>query len=94
MIQTQIYTTGARVNTFGIEGVSENALFMKEIEHASKIRNRIIDCFETANIPGQSDSEIERLLHFAVVGTWCWSAYDSLILSRENHVHHSSIVRK
>ena len=41
---------------------------MKEIEHASKIRNRIIDCFETANIPGQSENEIERLLHFAVVG--------------------------
>jgi len=41
---------------------------MKEISHASKIRNRIIDCFETANLPGQSESEIERLLHFAVVG--------------------------
>jgi len=63
-----IVACGARVNTFGIKGVQENAIFMKEINDATRIRNRIIDCFETASIPGQPADEIKRLLHFAVVG--------------------------
>ncbi len=59
---------GCDVATFGIKGVQENALFMKEIHDSKKIRDRIQNCFESASIPGKSSKEVEKLLHFVVVG--------------------------
>lgn len=59
---------GAETATFNIPGVPENAVYMKSVEDTTKIRNRIMDCFETAVIPGQPEEEVERLLHFVVVG--------------------------
>jgi NADH:ubiquinone reductase (non-electrogenic) len=41
---------------------------MKEIKHSYAIRDKILDCLGTANIPGQPKEEIERLLHFVVTG--------------------------
>lgn len=35
---------------------------------ARKIRTRLMDCLETAAFPGQSQAEVERLLHMVVVG--------------------------
>ncbi len=49
-------------------GVVENAIFLKEIEHAQAIRRRIVDNFEAASLPGVSANERQRLLHFVVVG--------------------------
>ncbi|XP_028392983.1 external alternative NAD(P)H-ubiquinone oxidoreductase B1, mitochondrial-like [Dendronephthya gigantea] len=54
--------------TFNIPGVREHCHFLKSVEDACKLRNTVMDCFETAAIPGQPQSEIERLLHFVVVG--------------------------
>ncbi|GAM27477.1 hypothetical protein SAMD00019534_106530 [Acytostelium subglobosum LB1] len=59
---------GADNATFGIPGVRENACFMKEISDTRMIRDRIIDCLETAGYPGQPSAEIDRLLHFVIVG--------------------------
>ncbi|EFA78337.1 pyridine nucleotide-disulphide oxidoreductase [Heterostelium album PN500] len=59
---------GAESATFGIPGVKENACFLKEISDTRSIRDRMIDCFETAGYPGQPDAEIDRLLHFVIVG--------------------------
>ncbi|KKA29086.1 hypothetical protein TD95_005235 [Thielaviopsis punctulata] len=59
---------GAENATFGIPGVRENSCFLKEIDDAQKIRKRIMDCVETAAFKGQSEEEIERLLHMVVVG--------------------------
>jgi NADH:ubiquinone reductase (non-electrogenic) len=56
------------VATFGIKGVAENACFMKGVEDTTKIRNRLLDCLETASIPGMPKEEVERLLNFVVVG--------------------------
>ncbi|KAJ3122073.1 hypothetical protein HK098_003137 [Nowakowskiella sp. JEL0407] len=39
-----VISTGAYANTFGIPGVAENAFFLREVEHARRIRNRIIEC--------------------------------------------------
>jgi NADH:ubiquinone reductase (non-electrogenic) len=63
-----VVAVGAEPATFGIPGVEENAIFMKDVHHTAKIRDRILDCLESACIPGQPESEIQRLLHFVVVG--------------------------
>ena len=39
-----VITVGAVNNTFGINGVKENALFLKEVSDARKIRQRVIEC--------------------------------------------------
>ena len=63
-----VVAVGATSNTFNTPGVEENCHFLKEVEDAQKIRNVVIDLVETASIPGQSKDEIQRLLHFVVVG--------------------------
>ncbi|KAI8579684.1 hypothetical protein K450DRAFT_241013 [Umbelopsis ramanniana AG] len=59
---------GATNQTFGIKGVQEHALFLKEVWDAQKIRTRLMDCIETAGFPEQAPEEIDRLLHMIVVG--------------------------
>ncbi|EIE84759.1 hypothetical protein RO3G_09469 [Rhizopus delemar RA 99-880] len=59
---------GAQSQTFGIKGVEEYGCFLKEVWDAQKIRTKLMDCIETAAFPGQSQEEIERLLHMVVVG--------------------------
>lgn len=63
-----ILAVGAKSNTFGIPGVNEHALFLKEVSDARAIRQKIIDCFERAARPGVATDERKRLLHFVVVG--------------------------
>ena len=59
---------GARNNTFNTPGVEQHCHFLKSINDVRKIRNSIVDCFETAAIEGQSEQDIKKLLHFVVVG--------------------------
>lgn len=59
---------GARANTFNIPGVEENAFFLREISEARGIRRRIVQNLMTAKLPTTSQEEVERLLHFVVVG--------------------------
>ncbi|KAF2654010.1 FAD/NAD(P)-binding domain-containing protein [Lophiostoma macrostomum CBS 122681] len=59
---------GAENATFGIPGVREHSLFLKEVGDAQRIRNRIMDCCETATFKDQHPDEVKRLLHMVVVG--------------------------
>ncbi|EOD49693.1 hypothetical protein GTA08_BOTSDO01517 [Neofusicoccum parvum] len=59
---------GAENATFGIPGVREHGLFLKEVGDAQKIRKRIMDCCETATFKDQNAEEVKRLLHMVVVG--------------------------
>ena len=59
---------GAYSQTFGTKGVRENALFLKDVGDARKIRRRILEIFELAILPTTSDQIKKYLLHFAVVG--------------------------
>lgn len=59
---------GAMSNTFGIPGVEQFALPLKELADARAIRQRIIENFERASTPGLHFEERKRLLHFVVVG--------------------------
>ena len=48
---------GARNNTFGIPGVEENALFLKELADARRIRSHLLQKFEQAVMPTVSKAE-------------------------------------
>ncbi|KAG8760367.1 NADH:ubiquinone oxidoreductase [Serendipita sp. 396] len=63
-----IYAVGAETQTFGIPGAKENSCFLKELWDAEQLRSKTMDCIESAAFPGQSDSEVDRLLHMVVVG--------------------------
>jgi NADH:ubiquinone reductase (non-electrogenic) len=63
-----IIAVGEITNTFGIEGVKENALFLRELADARRIRTKVIDCFENASLPGLSESQKRRFLRFVVCG--------------------------
>lgn len=59
---------GADVNTFGIPGVREYALTLKELGDAREIRQRILRQFERASRPGMDADERRRHVHCVVVG--------------------------
>lgn len=63
-----VIAVGAVSNTFDVPGVAEYALFLKELSDARALRQRIIQCFERANLPGIAVDERRRLLHFVVCG--------------------------
>jgi NADH dehydrogenase len=62
-----VLAPGSSSKTFNTKGVSENALFVRELEDAVRVRNRIIECFEAAACA--TDEVLQRqLLRFAIVG--------------------------
>lgn len=63
-----VIAVGAVSDTFGIPGVAEHALFLKDLQDARAVRRRIVTCFEQANLPNASEDERRRLLHFVVCG--------------------------
>ena len=63
-----VFGVGAMSNTYGIEGVEQYTLPLKELADARAIRQRIIENFERASTPGLQYEERKRLLHFVVVG--------------------------
>jgi NADH:ubiquinone reductase (non-electrogenic) len=63
-----VIAVGSRSNSYGIPGVEEFTLPLKDLADARAIRQRIIGCFEEAANPATSDEERTRLLHFVVVG--------------------------
>merc|ERR1719481_1700181 len=78
-----IIATGTKSNTFGVPGICSkeeeldhgasgtnrhNVFFLKQLEHARAIRNRIIECFERASSSSIHEEEKNRLLTFVVVG--------------------------
>ena len=63
-----VLAVGASPQTFKIEGVYENAMFLKDIGDARKIRRRVLELFELAS-QDTCPIDIRRyLLHFAIVG--------------------------
>ena len=63
-----LLAVGSEPNTFGTKGVKENTLFLKTIEDAALIRERIIDVLETACLPQVTIEEKKQLCNFLVVG--------------------------
>ena len=63
-----IIAVGCYSQTFNTKGVKENALFLKDVNDARRIRRRILDLFELAKMPFLSKETKKHLLHFAIVG--------------------------
>lgn len=63
-----VYAVGCENQTFGMKGVTDYACFLKELPDAEKIREKLMECIETAHFPGQSEAEVDRLMHMIVVG--------------------------
>lgn len=63
-----VIAVGCYSQTFGTPGVKENALFLKDVKDARRIRSRILQVFEIASQPTISDAERRKLLHFVIVG--------------------------
>lgn len=68
-----VCAVGATSNTFGTPGAMEYCTFLKTVQDSIKIRTSLLDCFETAAVYStpqgpSSDSEVDRLLSFVVVG--------------------------
>ncbi|EXB94111.1 putative NADH dehydrogenase [Morus notabilis] len=59
---------GAEASTFGIKGVLEHAIFLREVYHAQEIRRKLLLNLMLSDVPGVSESEKSRLLHCVVVG--------------------------
>jgi NADH:ubiquinone reductase (non-electrogenic) len=67
-----VVAVGAQPNTFGIPGVQEHALFLKEAEDSAKLHAKLLSNLEkAAALNHQGDkykTEIDRLLKVVVVG--------------------------
>ncbi|KAL7541856.1 hypothetical protein ACHAXR_011308 [Thalassiosira sp. AJA248-18] len=67
-----VIAVGAQPNTFGIPGVQEHGLFLKEAEDSAKLHARLLSNLEkAAALNHQGDkyrAEIDRLLKIVVVG--------------------------
>jgi len=63
-----IVSVGCISQTFGTPGVKENALFLKDIGDARRIKRRILECFELAAMPNCLPEERKWLLNFVAVG--------------------------
>eukprot|EP01084_Bolivina_argentea_P004712 8931_1 len=63
-----VYAIGARTNDFGIKGVKEHALFLKQIRDAMKIRDKIQELFERCSKPTTTREEKDKLLSMVIVG--------------------------
>jgi len=63
-----IYACGAQANDFGIKGVREHALFLKQVRHAMLIRDKIEELFERASKPTTTRAQKEKLLSIVIVG--------------------------
>lgn len=63
-----IIACGAYNRTFGVEGVRENAFFLKDVQNARAIRWRTLEVFEQAEHPHLTDEQRRNLLNFIVVG--------------------------
>ncbi|KAK9461279.1 uncharacterized protein V1516DRAFT_354365 [Lipomyces oligophaga] len=63
-----VIAVGSYSQTFNIKGVKENAFFLKDVADARKIRSRILERFEAANLFIVSEQEKRALLNFCIVG--------------------------
>ncbi|CAA7038030.1 unnamed protein product [Microthlaspi erraticum] len=63
-----VVACGAEASTFGIKGVLENAIFLREVHHAQEIRRKLLLNLMLSDTPGISKEEKQRLLHCVVVG--------------------------
>ena len=65
---TLVIAVGAISNSYNVPGVERYTLFLRELNDARVLRQRIIQSFERANLPTATTEERRRLLHFVICG--------------------------
>ncbi|CAN1328939.1 Internal alternative NAD(P)H-ubiquinone oxidoreductase A1, mitochondrial [Linum perenne] len=63
-----VIALGAEATTFGIQGVKEHAIFLREVHQAQEIRRKLLLNLMLSDVPGTTEQEKSRLLHCVVVG--------------------------
>ena len=63
-----VVAVGARPSTFGVPGVTEHALFLKELADARAIRRRVLRNVAAATMPDATPELVRALLSFVIVG--------------------------
>ncbi|KIW23433.1 uncharacterized protein PV07_11628 [Cladophialophora immunda] len=63
-----ILAPGCMPNTFDTPGVAENAIFIKNVSDAMRVRKTLFDLLEKASLPNVSPERARELLHIAIVG--------------------------
>lgn len=63
-----VIALGSQTNFFGINGIHDNCLTMKDIDDAIILRNQVLNCLEQANLETSNIELTKRLLTFVVVG--------------------------
>jgi len=63
-----VVAVGTKVNDYGIPGVNEHALYMKETNDAQIFRREVLKRLEQASHPGLGVEEIRNMMTFVVVG--------------------------
>nr|XP_043626873.1 internal alternative NAD(P)H-ubiquinone oxidoreductase A1, mitochondrial-like [Erigeron canadensis] len=63
-----VIASGSDPLTFGIKGVKEHAIFLREVSHAQEIRKKLLLNLMLSETPGISEEEKEQMLHCVVVG--------------------------
>ena len=63
-----VVAVGSQPNSFGVKGVDEFSIPMKQPEHAMKIRERLLDVLESSCMPNLTEEEREKALRIVVVG--------------------------
>lgn len=47
-----VIASGAEASTFGIKGVKEHAIFLREVHHAQEIRRKLLLNLMVSDVPG------------------------------------------
>jgi len=65
-----VIAVGAQPATFGTPGVAEHAFFLKELDHSAVLQQRLLECLERASalVTTNARGEVDKLLHFVIVG--------------------------
>jgi NADH:ubiquinone reductase (non-electrogenic) len=63
-----VLAVGTEVADYGVPGVAEHALTLTSVADARRIRQRVLEQFARADLPGLSPFEIEQRLTFVVCG--------------------------
>ena len=57
-----VFACGAEALTFGIRGVTEHAIFLREVHHAQEIRRRLLLNLMLSDVPGMAVLFIGHLI--------------------------------
>jgi NADH:ubiquinone reductase (non-electrogenic) len=66
-----VISVGCEPATFGIPGVKEHAIFMKEVENGMQVQRKLLQSLEAANdllVAGADSKKVDELLHWVIIG--------------------------